>query len=181
MKDLVNRRQSIKAIEKIYSSAAKETLPDRPGVYAFWWLGIKEDLLNANTEIMVKGPSEKPVLIEYKDWWPTELEYPCLYVGKSTNIKKRFSMHIRNGTKGRMHESPNEMNEKVKPKTTSCQLRFGIEHVFKNENHPLKLIHENVGFSYQVIDGDNSIVERFFREDLLIGKWRPWFNIDSER
>ena len=173
--------QSIRVIKNIYSLPPKESLPMKSGVYAFWWIGHKEDLLDANTTMIVKGPSEKPVLIEYKEWWPSELEYPCLYVGKSTNIKKRFSMHIRNGTNGRMHESPNEMNEKVKPKTTSCQLRSGIEHVFKDEQNPLKLIHENVGFSYEVIEGDNAIVERFFKEDLLIGKWRPWFNIDSER
>jgi hypothetical protein len=177
----MNLSKSIKTVGEIYSSTRQDLLPDSPGVYAFWWLGEKRVLLNANTQITLKGPGEKPVSVSYKDWWPSELEYPCLYVGKTTRIKNRFSLHIRNGTTGRMHESTNEMNEKVKPKTTSCQLRFGIEHVFKNESNPLKLIHENVGFSYEEIKGDNAIVERFFKEDLLIGKWRPWFNIDSER
>jgi len=27
----------------------------------------------------------------------------------------------------------------------------------------------------------NAIAERFFEEDRLVGTWRPWFNIDSER
>ena len=171
----------IRTVDKIYCSLKQAPLPVGPGVYAFWWVGDKECLLKANTRITLKGPGEKPVSIEYRDWWDASLIYPRLYVGKSTNIKSRFSQHIRNGTEGRMHESPNKMNEKVKPKTTSCQLRSGIEHVFKNEKNPLKLIYENVGFSYEVIDGDNAIVERFFKEDLLIGKWRPWFNDDSER
>lgn len=177
----MNRSISIRLIEEIYSSMRQEPLPDSPGVYAFWWLGDKRDLLKANRQITLKGPGKKPVTVEYKDWWPCELEYPCLYVGKSTGIKNRFSQHIRNGTSGRMHVSPNSRHDKIKPKTTSCQLRFGIEHVFKNEINPLKLIHENVGFSYEKINGENAIVERFFKEDLLIGKWRPWFNIDSER
>ena len=151
----------------------QEPLPDSPGVYAFWWLGDKRDLLKANTRMTLKGPGGKSITVEYKDWWPDELEYPCLYIGKTTNIKSRFSLHIRNGTSGRMHESPNARNDKIKPKTTSCQLRFGIEHVFNNETNPLKLIHENVGFSYEKINGENAIVERFFKEDLLIGKWRP--------
>jgi hypothetical protein len=177
----MNHSKSIRLIEEVYSSMKQAPLPDIPGVYAFWWLGDKDELLNANTHMMLKGPGGESMSVEYRDWWPSELKYPCLYVGKTTRIKNRFSMHIRNGTSGRMHESPNEKNEKIKPKTTSCQLRFGIEHVFNNEKKPLKLIHENIGFSYEVIDGDNAIVERFFKEDLLIGKWRPWFNIDSER
>ena len=177
----MNQDKSIRPIQEVYSSMRQAPLPDSPGVYAFWWLGGKDELLNANTCITLKGPGEKPVTIQYGDWWPNELKYPCLYVGKSTNIKSRFSQHICNGTNGLINESPNKMNEKVKPKTTSCQLRSGIEHVFKYEANPLKLIHKNVGFSYEVINGDNAIVERFFKEDLLIGKWRPWFNIDSER
>lgn len=177
----MNRIKSIRFVKEIYASMKQEPLPNSSGVYAFWWLGDKRDLLSANTQMTLKGPGEKPVVIEYKDWWPDELEYPCLYVGKATKIKTRFSQHIRNGTDGRMHPSPNTRNDKLKPKTTSCQLRFGIEHIFKNETNPLKLIHKNVGFSYEQINGENAIVERFFKEDLLIGKWRPWFNIDSER
>ena len=79
-----------------------------------------------------------------------------------------------------MHER-NERNEKGRPKTTSCQLRFGIEHVFKEDMQPLEIIHNKVGFSYEEMDGQDGVVERFFKEDLLIGTWRPWFNIDSER
>jgi hypothetical protein len=177
----VKTRNSIQLISKIYADQRQSPLPNAPGIYAFWWLGDKDVLLQANRQMTLKGPGEKPVTVEYGDWWPKELKYPCLYVGKTTKIKNRFSMHIRNGTNGRMHKSPNKRNDKIKPKTTSCQLRFGIEHVFKHEADPLKLIHENVGFSYEKMNGDNAIVERFFKEDLLIGKWRPWFNIDSER
>ncbi len=71
-------------------------------------------------------------------------------------------------------------NVKAKPKTTSCQLRFGIEHVFPNEADPLKVIFNCIGFSHREFP-DNEIAERFFEEDRLVGIWRPWFNIDSER
>lgn len=172
--------KSISRISDVYTSRQESPLPEDAGVYAFWWLGDKESLLNGRTDITLKGPSGAPVQVKYENWWPDDVPHPCLYIGKSTNIKKRFAMHIRNGTYGRMHEKQ-DGNDKGLPKTTSCQLRFGIEHVFPDIGQPLELIHESVGFSYEVMSGDNAVVERFFKEDLLIGQWRPWFNIDSER
>jgi hypothetical protein len=155
-------------------------LPEEPGVYAFWWLAQKAELMAANTRIVLKGPRGDDVDVEYKDWWPSTIPYPCLYVGKSTNIKKRFSMHIKSGSKVRLHEA-NSDHSKVKPKTTSCQLRHGIEHVFPEEQNPLNIIRKSVGFSYRNDFSENAVAERFFEEDRLIGRWRPWFNIDSER
>jgi len=40
-----------------------------------------------------------------------------------------------------------------------------------------------VGFSYSTDSPDNAnaVAERFYEEDRLVGTWRPWFNIDSER
>ncbi|MFX1767699.1 MULTISPECIES: hypothetical protein [Paraburkholderia] len=72
-------------------------------------------------------------------------------------------------------------NKKVTPKTTSCQLRFGIEHVFPAEANPLDVVKSSVGFSYCDEFPDNAVAERFFAEDRLVGHLRPWFNIDSER
>jgi hypothetical protein len=155
-------------------------LPQKPGVYAFWWIGIRSHLLAANRRIVLKGPKKEPVEVEYRDWWPSELVYPCLYVGKTTNIHKRFSLHLKLGSPGRLHTA-DPRNHKVKPTTTSCQLRWGIEHIFPAEPEPLKLIYSNVGFSFRDDFGDNGVAERFFEEDRLVGVWRPWFNIDSER
>jgi len=133
-----------------------------------------------NRHIVLKGPREQPVDVEYRDWWPKKLTYPCLYVGKSTNIKKRFSLHIKRRCAERLHQAlPG--NAKAKPCTTSCQLRFGIEHVFPLEQDPLGVIFNNVGFSYSTAFPDNAVAERFYEEDRLVGLWRPWFNIDSER
>lgn len=170
---------SIKRVSEVFSGT-KINLPEKAGVYAFWWLGKKDELMKSNRHIVLKGPNQLPVDVEYKDWWPPELEYPCLYVGKSTNIKNRFSLHIKRKSYGRLHDIP-ENNLKQKPVTTSCQLRYGIEHIFKNEENPLNIIFQSVGFSFSIKFCDNAIADRFFTEDRLIGTWKPWFNIDSER
>lgn len=182
---MINKKDSIVRIKDIVHNN-RINLPEKPGVYAFWWMGERMDLLSANREIILAGPGGDDIKIVYEDWWHQKRDYPCLYIGKSTNIKNRFSKHLRRGSKERLHYIADD-NRKVKPVATTCQLRHGIEHVFKNHTNPLDLIMENVGFSY-ILDfsentdySKNQVVVRFFMEDLLIGKWRPWFNIDSER
>ena len=170
---------SIRKVEDIYVRN-KIDLPEEAGVYAFWWLADRDELLQENLHIVLKGPNSRLVDVELKDWWPPELQFPCLYVGKSTNIKKRFSQHIMRGSIARQHNIP-QTNEKQKPVTTSCQVRYGIEHVFKNHASPLDIINTKVGFSFTTQFPENAIAERFYTEDRLIGIWRPWFNVDSER
>lgn len=171
--------ESILSVEKLFVGRSI-ALPDKPGVYAFWWTGDRKKLLSANRHIVLKGPGGRSVDVKYDEWWPKNLPYPCLYVGKSTNIKKRFSLHIKRNCPGRLH-APIPGNLKAKPKTTSCQLRWGIEHIFPREKEPLKTIYESVGFSFRTDFPQNAIAERFYEEDKLVGTWRPWFNIDSER
>ena len=172
-------RESIRSVGQHYLSG-RANLPESPGVYAFWWVGDRAQLLAANRHIVLKGPRELPVDVEYRDWWPSDLAYPCLYVGKTTNIRRRFSLHIKRKCPGRLHAS-HPLNWKASPKTTSCQVRWGIEHVFPREDNPLALIFDSVGFSFRADFAENAIAERFFEEDRLVGAWRPWFNIDSER
>lgn len=171
--------QSIRSVGQIFQSNRID-IPGKAGVYAFWWIGDREILLSSNRNIVLKGPGGRPVDVTYEDWWPEDLIYPCLYIGKSTDIKKRFSQHIKRKSFGRLHPKP-ENNCKGRPATTSCQLRFGIEHIFPEDTNPLSLIFNSVGFSYRTDFEANAIAERFFEEDKLIGLWRPWFNIDSER
>ncbi len=172
--------ESVRRVGQIFVGRSID-LPKRPGVYAFWWIGSRADLMAGNRHIVLKGPGKRPVNVEYRDWWTeAALIYPCLYVGKTTNVRIRFSQHIMRDSLGRLHQAHPE-NVKAKPKTTSCQLRFGIEHVFPNEVEPLKVIFNCVGFSHRTDFPDNAIAERFFEEDRLVGIWRPWFNIDSER
>ena len=170
---------SIRPIRLIFAKRPID-IPDTPGVYAFWWIGDRTQLLAANRHIVLKGPSVQLVDVEYRDWWPRDLVYPCLYVGKSTNIRKRFSLHIKRECPGRLHAAHPE-NWKATPNTTSCQVRWGIEHIFPVEQKPLAIIFDSVGFSFRTDFPENAIAERFFEEDRLVGTWRPWFNIDSER
>jgi hypothetical protein len=172
-------RDSIRGVGEIFSSTPSE-IPESPGVYAFWWIGDRAVLLSSNRKVVLKGPNEDRVSVEYRDWWPKYLEFPCLYVGKSTNLRKRFGLHIKRKSTGRLHE-PHPEHHKATPNTTSCQLRWGVEHIFPNESDPLRLIFESVGFSYRTDFPENAIAERFFEEDRMIGIWRPWFNIDTER
>ena len=171
--------EAIRRVREIFRGQAVD-LPKQPGVYAFWWMAPRGELLTGNRHIVLKGPGGRPVDVEYKDWWPQDLVYPCLYVGKTTSVKARFSQHIMRKSLGRLHLA-HSGNVKAKPRNSSCHLRFGIEHVFPSEGDPLSLIFQAVGFSYRTDFPDNAIAERFFEEDRLVGLWRPWFNIDSER
>lgn len=175
----MHTKNSIRRVDEVFQEQRID-LPAEPGVYAFWWMAPEADLMAANRHIVLSGPNRQPVDVEYDDWWPTSVRFPCLYVGKSTNIKNRFALHIKRSSSGRLHEAC-PTNAKAKPRTTSCQLRHGIEHVFPAEPNPLDLIFRSVGFSYRSNFTKNPIAERFFEEDRLIGLWRPWFNIDSER
>ena len=82
---------SIRRVADISRNQAVD-LPESPGVYAFGWIAPEVELPKANRQIVLKGPREQPVEVEYRDWWPAWLIYPCLYVGKTTNIENcRFS------------------------------------------------------------------------------------------
>jgi hypothetical protein len=151
-----------------------------PGLYSFWWLGSRKLLMNAQCNVTLKGPGEKPIYLRYDDWFPAELPHCPLYIGKSTNLKKRISQHILIKTKSRIYPKTKNF-EKVKPKTSSCQLRTGIEHIFPCEDEPLSLIMKNVGISFCELPEARNVADRFYLEDYAIGYYRPWFNLDSER
>lgn len=158
----------------------KESLPEDGGVYCFWWLGDREVLLNSNRTIKLQGPSKRLIKTEYHNSFPTELKYIPIYVGKTTNLKNRVSGHIMSGIKGRAHDKPVD-NIWKRPRTTSCQVRAGIDFIFPNEKDTLDIIKNNVGISFLKVHSDDNVSERFYLEDFMIGYLRPWFNLDSER
>lgn len=109
-----------------------------------------------------------------------------LYIGKSTNLDQRIQQHILNGTTdyGRLVSE----NELIYKKTTSCQLRSHLEYIlcedsrgrFRKPKERFSLALENVRVQFYKNDICD-FGERFYLEDELIGRLKPWFNIDSER
>lgn len=61
-----------------YCHGQRLLLPETAGLYAFWWLGCKNELMQSNRHIILKGPGGKDIDVEWEDWWPEELDYPCL-------------------------------------------------------------------------------------------------------
>ena len=158
----------------------KNILKSIKSVYCFWWLADKKILFNSDRKIQLKGPGNKFVELKYEIWFPAELTYIPLYVGKTTKLKSRISKHLLLKSSGRVHGKPVDY-KKTKPKNSSCQLRFGIEHIFPNIEKPKDFILKNIGLSFIEVDGENAVSRRFYLEDFAIGYFKPWFNLDSER
>lgn len=197
----INKLKSIKNIA--LAKDVIKTIPEIEGLYAFWWTGSIEDLSALNRNVTIQGKQltkeeRKNTNGKYKFheivWaWNLNESPVCLYVGKASNIQKRIKQHllmnkpsvewyskheiIRNGRRQDKHPDIND-NTVIK-RTSSCQFRAGLEHLYKNEKH-LTLTERLKHIGISTIPNDN-MKERFYLEDLAIGYFRPWFNLDSER
>lgn len=140
-------------------------------------MGDRKKLMSSEKRIILSGPGMIDVFLEHQDWFPRDLPHIPLYVGKTTKLKTRISQHLLLKFPSRVHGKPKNL-KKVKPKTTSCQLRVGIEHIFPNEEKIIELMLENIGLSFIK---EKLVSERFYLENFAIGYLRPWFNLDSER
>jgi hypothetical protein len=160
-------------------------LPDRGGVYAFWWTGSKELLRseNVNRDIISKGPNQRIVKIQITDEWVFhrgETNPIPLYIGKTADsIKNRLSLHLQLNKPRILNIGDNALNQPRQ--TTSNQVRDRIDRMFLYEKDTRSLILDNIGLSYEVLDGDLDCVNRFYLEDRLIGELFPIFNVDIER
>ncbi len=158
------------------------------GIYAFWWLGKKEEFTEAilNCTYMLKGKNSLKDLIKVKftKSWVDAATFDnriCLYIGKSTNIKSRISNHIKLGTDDIWKNGEGKrirMDSGIKPNSSS-QLRIGMERIF-NEPFIEKNI-DKIGVSWIKIDGYENGVNRFYLEGYFIGQYFPILNIDIER
>lgn len=155
----------------------KNTLESVEAVYCFWWTGDRKKLMSSEKRIILSGPDKKDIFLEHKDWFPKDISYFPLYVGKTTGLARRISQHLLLDSINRVHNKSENL-KKVKPKTTSCQLRAGIEQIFPNEEKILELIIENIGLSFIKEELPD---KRFYLENFAIGYLRPWLNLDCER
>lgn len=180
--DALRRRKPVRLNEIISRGAISQNkICNKGGVYAFWWCGnqddLKEKLLFRNYPL--KGPGGKEITIRFSEDWIKRASFQdriCLYVGKSTNMRKRVSGHLRLKTENLWNGSPTVGNKK--PNTVS-QLRIGIERIF-DRNMRDEII-SNVALTWEVLDGEEHCVNRFYLENLVIGTYYPIFNVDIER
>ena len=150
---------------------------EKKGLYAFWMLNNDGILEKLNRSLEIKGPGNKYYPFTW-DWNVNE-KYILVYVGKTTTFKSRLGKHLK--LKTFTWVVPEDKTSPYKP-TTSCQLRTGIEHLLSGNTQPtisgLDFIRERIQVTYIPLEG---LGNRFFAEDLAIGKGKPWFNVDSER
>jgi len=131
--------------------------------------------------MILKGPGGKDVLLHINDDWlglRTDLPIP-LYVGKTAaGLRNRINQHL---LLARQRILPRGQGAaKAKAPTTSCQLRAGIEHLFPDSPDTREIVLQNVGLSYVELDGEKHAANRFYLEDMAIGRMRPPFNVDIE-
>lgn len=150
-------------------------IDEKQGIYVFWFDNSDGIIKKLNRKLEIKGPNHKMIEIEWD--WNLDNKNICLYVGKSTNIKKRFGQHLLLGTKDLYKNRKNR--KKLYKRTTACQLRSGFDYLYLKEN--INIIEElNNRIKISIFE-ESSVRNRFYLEDLLIGKYKPWFNLDSER
>jgi len=160
-----------------------DRLPDCSAIYAFWWTGGGRLLRSKHCrrDMILKGPGGKDVLLHINDDWlglRTDLPIP-LYVGKTAaGLRNRINQHL---LLARQRILPRGQGAaKAKAPTTSCQLRAGIEHLFPDSPDTREIVLQNVGLSYVELDGEKHAANRFYLEDMAIGRMRPPFNVDIE-
>ena len=126
--------------------------------------------------------------------------YTCLYVGKSDELKGvygRVGKHVCRNTLTRSaylryklrQEAPvtqqhyvGDGPEQILKRNTSSQFRAGLEYLFRNEaeDFAYSRMKDSVYVSW-INDNEMTFRDRFYLEDLAIGLFHPWFNLDSER
>ena len=188
-----------KSLNQFENYQAAETLSNS-GVYAFWWTGSLALLKSLNRAVTFKGkavskadvkagrnsPKEKHIIHKINWDWNLEKTPVCLYVGKSVNIMNRIKLHLEARQLSEhwygadLEKYGTKEHEFLVKRTTACQLRAGIEHLYKSKKDKQGLSKrlENFAFSFTPVE---DFKERFYLEDLAIGYYAPWFNLDCER
>ena len=174
-KELLNRKVEINFYVDMISHKYKNfDYSKNMGIYIFWYNNKDKKLNELNRNLIIHGPSKSKQHIEWN--WNLDEEYVCLYIGKTTTIQQRIAQHLILKTENLKNINGDQLNKK----TTSCQLRSGFDYLYsKNENTYIK--NELMQHLYLSIYYEEDFIKRFYLEDYIIGKLKPWFNVDSER
>ena len=65
----------------------KICLPDKPGLYVFWWIDGLEKLFNANLKIVLKGPGASYLKLNLKIGGPKNLSFLVCMLVKQQILK----------------------------------------------------------------------------------------------
>jgi len=174
-KDLIDNRKVITYyVETINMKYKHFDNKNKEGIYSFWYYNSNDKIKELNRNLIIEGPNK----IKHKiNWdWNLEDEYICLYVGKTRDFKKRISQQLLLKTNNLKNINGNQLNKKI----TSCQLRSGFDYLYSNKDN-IYIKNELMEHIFLSLYHENDFVRRFYIEDYLIGKLRPWFNVDSER
>jgi hypothetical protein len=172
---------SLKEICPNQISINSKELPEEGGIYAFWWVGDKKYFYETiNRKLIISTIKKRKLEIEISDEWLDSFDnHICLYVGKTSSIAGRIGKHLML-SEARHYNCGEEIFNQPK-KTTSGQLRRGMEELFFEEKDVRKLMLESIGLSYLTLKGDENAANRFYLEDRAIGQFFPIINIDVER
>lgn len=164
----------------------------KEGLYSVWWTGDLSFLKSLNLDVSFQGKQTVAanaalgILAEYEpaEWtWSVPDRGPvCMYVGKSTNVQNRLRQHVADFRRFDTWYEDRESHppRRLLKRNSACQVRAGIEHLFRNYPTLLSLDDKLSHFSYS-FESETCFQERFYAEDLAIGVFRPWFNLDCER
>ncbi|MCZ8157673.1 MAG: hypothetical protein O9264_16260 [Leptospira sp.] len=180
MKDCLQKKEKSYSLENVSQFQKDQT--ETGGVYIFWWIGSKDKLETMDRTFYYSGIKGKMHSIQLQmNWFPDHLtDRLPLYIGKTaTSFRKRIGLHLLlNSPKRKGKANSGFVSKKY---NSSCQLRHGLEILFKEEENILDLIRDNIGLTLIPYPGEKHIPDRFYLENYLIGSLRPWFNLDSER
>ena len=163
------------------------SLPDYPGVYAFWYFNSSPRAKDLNRAYRIQGKQVgKGYDTHQPEWnWNLEQNYISLYVGKSLCIAKRIKQHLYHKIDENIytcyaHKIPPGREQFLYKPPTACQFRSGFDWLFKESRRKRRahaLQHSIFLSTLEVPE----MITRFYLEDYLIGTLLPWFNLDSER
>lgn len=159
------------------------------GIYAFWWMKpLDKEKLNFQVEYKAPHNPEKQYIQSEWEFNFANGKFQSLYIGKTTTLINRLSWHLMLDTNEWYNETKMpkeakgrwEKNKKqIFKRNSQCQFRAGFEHLIKNINGGhIDIMKNSVGITFIP---EEKFEDRFYIEDLAIGYYRPWFNLDSER